>query len=582
MLKRARLFGRLSPRWLRLATCRSFGAAADLQSLKELLRSGWVEGIVELARAWPPEQRTRLCAHLLDGSWAGAEVLLVEEEWRVAAAWSVLQNRPARLDDLVTRFAPADPAARSLLLLFSGRLREYEELDFDRRYLDRALQSAPPAVRTLLLRHTASLGRPDLVLHQDVPWCRLDWPEFEARLALLSSIEKVLPELRADQAVHALHRKPSPELQALIGQGAPDVETVRKWLSVPVELGRMRADYAHPRRVARQLEEHLEVTDWQGVCVKLPEQNPVNVVFSPDGRRLAVERGGGMIVLYSLPEGNRINVWSHVELFRFGLDGELALVQRMGPGPGSLWARGVQEDRLPQFGPQRATCMASRPERVVLGLESGEIAIWWGPAFGLLHLEPVYHKSPVMLVDFVGPEMLLTGTREEICLWRMVPPALTSPHLERLQIVARGEFSRFACASNRLAVASGTGVLGWSLENPRQLETFEIGSADRVGVSSTRVFACDGEGQVWCGTRSLGHFGPGLRGLYPGEDELVVLTSREAVRLSLRRNLIDLPLSELRRLSPGDGFLRQLFEHMHRFSIQLGQETVGRAEDIQL
>ncbi len=569
MLKRARLFGRLSPRWLKLATCRELGAAADLPSLKELLRAGWVEGLVEMARAWPPAQRTRLCAHLLEGGWEAAEVLLAEEDWRVAAAWSVLQQRPTRLEELVTRFPPADRAARSLLLLFAGRLDAYEELDFDRRYLSEALETAPPAVRTLLLRHTASLGRADLVSHQSVPWCQLEWPEFEARLQLLGDdLDRILPELRADQAARAM------ELRGV--QGLPDPATVRNWLSVPAELGRQRADYACANRVARQRPDRLEVSDWDGNSTVLPEKKVVDVVFSPDGTRVAVDRGG-VVVLY---QGSTwLNAWNRVELFCFDPDGNLAVVERNGV-LGSLWTPAVEESAVPWVSPHRVMSMASRGVQVALGLESGEIGVWWSENPNFPYLFPGYHEQPVILTVFLGRDKLLTGTRREIFLWQVGP---CPGQLSRLQVVARGEFASFQSAQNRLVVAGADGVLGWSLDEPSRVETLKIWPVEQVATSGLRMFASDPQGQVWCGSKSLGHHGMGIRGLFPSRDELIVLGRREAIRLSLRQNLIDLPLRELRRLKGDDeGFLSRLFDHMHRFSITLGEETVTRDEDILL
>lgn len=585
MLKRARLLGRLSPRWLRLATCRELGAEADLASLKELLRLGWHEGLLEMARAWPTAQRTRLCAHLLDCpvGWQAAQILLAEEEWRVSAAWSVLQNRPRALDDLVARFSPADPAARSLLLLFAGRLQEYEELDFDRRYLASALENAPPVVRTLLLRHTASLGRSDLVSHQRVPWCRLDWPEFEARLELLGgSLESILAELRADQAARALQilrdRGQQGELEELLGAGVPDPATVRQWLSLPVELGRRTADYASPSGTARITPEGLLVQDWSGREVLLPESRVVEAVFSPDGTHLALDRGG-VLALYELGNGALRGTWHGVERFRFGPEHHLAVVERSHV-LGSLWTPTVDPANLPALVPGRVMSMAVRFDRVAMGLETGEIALWWGREWAMPYLFSDRHQQPLLLTEFVGPDMLLTGTREEVFLWRVGQPG----QLERLQVVARGQFFRFACSAGRLLLAGSDGVLVWSLLDPRRVETLPHGNVGQMGVSGRQAFVSDSDGQVFQGEKSLGWFGAHLRGLYPSLDELVVLTAGEAVRLSLHRQLIELPLGELRqKLSAEQGFLGQIFGRLHRYSIQLGEPgSRTRGDDIQL
>ncbi|MCE7873137.1 hypothetical protein DYH09_22560 [bacterium CPR1] len=603
MLERARLLGRLSPRWLRLATARELGQRGDLAGLRAVLKQGWSEGTAAMARAWPADQRVRLCAVLLDhpAGWETARELLAEEAWRVAAAWSVLQNRPACLDELVGSFPPADPVARSLLLLFAGRLEEYERLDFDHRHLQNALETAPVGVRTLLLRHAAGLGRPDLVTHHRVPWCQLSWPEFEARLELMArsgGLEKVLPDLRADQAARALEllrERSDPAAEELgreLGGLIPSLEQVRAWLSVPVEQGRLPADYVAADRLAVVTGSKLQVRGWDtpGDC-SLPAEGLVEAVFSPDLSRVALA-GLRSLRLLDLPDGRLVGSWTEVECFRFGPDQNLAVVCRSGAGTpdrhivASLFTPQTNADDPPLVPPGRVNSMAVRPDRVAMGLETGEIGLWWGREWALPHMIADQHREAVIFLEFLPGEMLLSATRHEVFLWRMKRPGLP----ERLQVVARGEFTCFDCRGGRLALGQERGLALWTLSEPGRLEQWVSERVQHVCLTSVGVAACDRDGRVTLysaeGQRLLGLLGPGVRALTTCRDSLVVLTRSEAVRLSLRQNLIDLPLCELRRQGgklDGEGFLSRLFSHLHRFSIELGEERpITRPDDVML
>ncbi len=595
MLERTRLLGRMSPHWLRLATARELGQRADLASLRAVLKHAWSEGALTMARAWPTDQRVRLCAVLLDHptGWRAARELLAEEAWRVAAAWSVLQNRPAFLDELVASYPPADPVARSLLLLFAGRLEEYESLDFDHSHLQQALETAPSSVRTLLLRHAAGLGRADLVTHNRVPWCELSWPEYEARLELMTrsgGLEKILPDLRADQAVRALEllrQRSDPtaqELERELGGLIPSLEQVRAWLSVPVEQGRHPADYVSGDRHAVLASSELWVRSWQTPDARsLPAEGLIDAVFSPDFSRLALA-GRHRLRLFDLFDGSELDHWNDVEAFRFGPDQNLSVVCRAG-GIGTLIRPDTAGDP-PLVPPGRVNSMAARPDRVAMGLETGEIGLWWGREWTLPHMISDQHREAVIFLEFLPGEMLLSATRREVFLWRMKRPGLP----ERLQIVARGEFTCFDCRAGRLALGQEQGLALWTLSEPSRLEQWATERVQHVCLTSAGVVACDRDGRVTLysaeGQRLLGLLGPGVRALTSCRDSLVVLTRSEAVRLSLRQDLIDLPLSELRRQGgklDEEGFLSRLFSHLHRFSIELGDERPStRPDDVML
>jgi len=166
---------------------------------------------------------------------------------------------------------------------------------------------------------------------------------------------------------------------------------------------------------------NFQLWDWRrGTCVFPPSflVNGDAVAFSPDGRRLALGQGNGVLTIHEVPTGNeqkRISLGIKPHQMTFHPDGSRLAVISYGGREVQVRDAGTGDLLHKWTAPANVYCVAWHPDGVLLAVGCQDHRTYlWDPATGLEHAVMQGHQNSVTKLEFApGGDIVLSQSWDE-------------------------------------------------------------------------------------------------------------------------------------------------------------------------